>query len=414
MRVSPSRFILYSVAIVAAVLAQPLGAQSKDPAVILASARQAMGGEAKLSAVKSFTATGRTRQVRGDNLVPIEFELFVELPDKYLRKDEVPAQESGPSATGFNGEELVVDPPQPTPQLPPGAPAPNPAALDAARKARVTNVKQDFARLALGMFAASYPAYPLTFSYVGEAEAPQGKADVLDAKGPNNFTIRFFIHQQTHLPIMVSWQGAAGRPRPRSCPPRRCTGPAADRPQAGAADLRPLARRQPLRVSAERLQARLLRVRPPRQAHPPLARHPPRPPRLVRRLLRESRQVGLLPVRRQQVLPLLVRRRRAAPRPAAGAGPAMPAPVENRLYFADYRETDGVQFPFRLRRAVGAGHDRRDDLRSLQNQPEDRSPTLREPQIATRRLGRAAEGQGFDGHPARRAPHLERCRSTCA
>jgi len=31
----------------------------------------------------------------------------------------------------------------------------------------------------------------------------------------------------------------------------------------------------------------------------------------------------------------------------------MPAPVENRLYFADYRETDGVQFPFRLRRAVG-------------------------------------------------------------
>ena len=37
-----------------------------------------------------------------------------------------------------------------------------------------------------------------------------------------------------------------------------------------------------------------------------------------------------------------------------GAAPAMPAPVENRLYFADYRETDGVQFPFRLRRAVGA------------------------------------------------------------
>ena len=31
----------------------------------------------------------------------------------------------------------------------------------------------------------------------------------------------------------------------------------------------------------------------------------------------------------------------------------MPAPVENRLYFADYRETDGLQFPFRLRRAVG-------------------------------------------------------------
>ena len=138
MRVSPYRFILYSLAAAAAVLAQPLGAQSKDPAAILASARQAMGGDAKLSAVKSFTATGRTRQVRGDNLVPIEFELFVELPDKYLRKDEVPAQESGPTATGFNGEELVVRIHRsPRPPLPPGAPAPNPAALDAARKARV-------------------------------------------------------------------------------------------------------------------------------------------------------------------------------------------------------------------------------------------------------------------------------------
>ena len=54
-------------------------------------------------------------------------------------------------------------------------------------------LKQDFARLTLGMFATSFPSYPLTFSYVGEAEAPQGKADVLEAKGPSNFTIRLFI-----------------------------------------------------------------------------------------------------------------------------------------------------------------------------------------------------------------------------
>jgi hypothetical protein len=28
--------------------------------------------------------------------------------------------------------------------------------------------------------------------------------------------------------------------------------------------------------------------------------------------------------------------------------------VENRLYFADYRPADGVTFPYRLRRAIGA------------------------------------------------------------
>ncbi|MBW8712604.1 MAG: hypothetical protein JF632_00810, partial [Acidobacteria bacterium] len=72
-----------------------LQAPGRDPAAILAAAREALGGEKRLSGVKNFVATGRTRQVRGDNLVPIEFEIAVELPDKYVRKDEIPAQESG-------------------------------------------------------------------------------------------------------------------------------------------------------------------------------------------------------------------------------------------------------------------------------------------------------------------------------
>ena len=129
---------------------------SSDPAAILATTREALGGEKKLSAVKTIVATGRTQQVRGNNLVPIEFEISVELPDKYLRKDEIPAQESGPTASGFNGEEFLQDPPPPAPPAPPPAapgaparPAMNPGA------ARVTALKQDFTRLTLGMFAMS-------------------------------------------------------------------------------------------------------------------------------------------------------------------------------------------------------------------------------------------------------------------
>jgi hypothetical protein len=276
MRVFAQRAAAGCLAAIVAISAT-LTAQTKDPAAVLAAARQALGGEKKLSAVKSFTATGRTRQVRGDNLVPIEFEIFVELPDKYLRKDEIPAQESGPTASGFNGEEWLQDPPPaaapPPPPAPagPAAPPRNPAA------ARVATLKQDFARLTLGMFAASFSAYPLTFAYVGEAEAPQGKADVVDGKGPNSFTIRLFVNKETHLPIMVSWTGApAGRGG-------RPGGPAGERPAPGPGPV-------------------------------------------------------------------------AAPsRGERGAAPAAPpAPVENRLYFADYRDVDGMQFPFRLRRAVGA------------------------------------------------------------
>ena len=60
----------------------------------------------------------------------------------------------------------------------------------------------------------------------------------------------------------------------------------------------------------------------------------------------------------------------APPPPAAGAAPeeaekykgevaavrakAQATPVEYRVYYADYRDVDGVKLPFRLRRAIGA------------------------------------------------------------
>jgi hypothetical protein len=168
------------------------------------------------------------------------------------------------------------------------------------------------------MFATSFPAYPLTFTYVGEAEAPQGKADVVDAKGPNNFAIRFFVNQQTHLPIMVSWQGApAGRGRP----PGAAMGPG----QAPAAG--------------------------PGQGTPP---GPGQPPPAGERGPPPSGERGAPPSGERGAPPAGARG--APPSGARGPGPgASPAPpVENRLYFADYRDVDGMMFPFRLRRAVGS------------------------------------------------------------
>src|SRR5262245_12560714 len=122
--------------------------------VILAETRKAMGGD-KLTAVRTIVASGRTRRVRGDNLVPIEFEINIELPDKYVRKDEVPAEESQPTSTGFVGGEIVQFPLTPAGRGRPGgpgppdgrgpAPAPTPEQLEAQRAARLATGKQDFA-----------------------------------------------------------------------------------------------------------------------------------------------------------------------------------------------------------------------------------------------------------------------------
>jgi hypothetical protein len=158
----------------------------------------------------------------------------------------------------------------------------------------VVLLKQDFARLMLGMFAASFESYPLTFTLDGQAEAPQGKADILDVKGAGTFAVRLFVNTETHLPIMVSWTNPAtnvvltdpGQPPPANIAP-----------------------------GAIVVQA------------------PPRPPATAPKEEQDKYVADVAALRKKTL--------------------ASAKPVETRLYFADYRDVgNGVKFPFRLRKAV--------------------------------------------------------------
>jgi hypothetical protein len=186
-----------------------------DPNAILAAAREALGGAQRLSSVRSVVIAGRMLQLRGNNLASIEVEMSAEFPDKFARTEELPAQETGRTTTGFSGNALIESP-APSPRG--GGPAPTAAQLDAARQGRVDGLKQDFARLMLGFFATSFDAYPLTFTYVGEAEADTGRAAVLDAKGPSGGPLRLFISRTTNLPLMITWDGPPARGQPTPAP----------------------------------------------------------------------------------------------------------------------------------------------------------------------------------------------------
>jgi hypothetical protein len=191
---------------------------------VLGDARQALGGEKKLEALKTITVTGRSvRTLPNGNSSEGDFEMAMELPDKFVRRDVLAAMGnmSVYRISGFNGDGVIneVDTP---PQLagggnvvfrmvtagPGGAPGDpatqTPEQKEAQRQAALQSAKKDFTRLALGLIVTSLPSYPLTFTHGGTAESPDGTADVIDVKG-ENFAARLFIDSKTHLPLMLSW-----------------------------------------------------------------------------------------------------------------------------------------------------------------------------------------------------------------
>jgi len=210
------------VAAIAVLAIQVAGAaQGKDANQVLAGARAALGGD-KLAAVKTLSVAGRTSRTNAaGNTTESEFEMSLMLPDKYLMHSVLAAMGnmSVYRNTGFNGSQLIEEIDQP-PNLQggnviiriagPGGSAMDPSKMTPEQKAEADRLRllanqREYARLTLGMFAAAPAVYPLEFTYAGQAEAADGKADVIDVKNADGFAVRLFIDEKTHLPLMLSW-----------------------------------------------------------------------------------------------------------------------------------------------------------------------------------------------------------------
>lgn len=209
-------------ALVVAMVAGPalvLG-QAGDVNKVLADMKAALGGADKVAAVKTLTATGRTARTSANGTTSeAEMELAMELPDKYLVRS-VLANLGNMSVyrnAGFNGNGVINETETP-PNLAgggmvmirtAGGPAPGQQPTPE-QKADMDHrmlmaSKKDFARMTLGMFGSSFDAYPLSFTYAGQADSPDGKAHVIEVTGAENFDVKLFVDAQTNLPLMLSW-----------------------------------------------------------------------------------------------------------------------------------------------------------------------------------------------------------------
>src|SRR5688572_23145861 len=195
--------------------------QAEDVNKVLADMRAALGGADKVAAVKTLTAVGKSARTNSQGAtVEGDLELAMELPDKYVARTMVAnmGTMSVYRNAGFNGTGVINEMENP-PNLAGGGgmimvrtmggPAPGqtptPEQKAAMDQRLLMTAKKDFARMTVGMFGSSYDAFPVEFSYAGQADSPDGKAHVIAVKGADNFDAKLFVDAKSNLPLMLSW-----------------------------------------------------------------------------------------------------------------------------------------------------------------------------------------------------------------
>ncbi len=184
--------------------------------LLIAQARAALG----VDRLKSLSVTGAYRRAFGQVEMVGEVNYDLLLPDKMIKIETISPM-PGVEITqieAINGDDVWEDHRRygggggiVVFRRGPGGPG---GADDDPRKAQEAlqqSVRSDFARLLIGWLLTTPSSFSVEFGFAGEAESPDGKADVLEVKGPGRFTARLFLDQKTHLPLMLTYQGRKPR-----------------------------------------------------------------------------------------------------------------------------------------------------------------------------------------------------------
>lgn len=189
---------------------------------VLAATRRAIGDK-KLDGLKTLSVEASVQRNVNTMQLTSDVEILLDMPDRYLRSDSSSGPMTMGLTVGFNGEKVI----RPANssftagggmiiRMGPGGPTPGGEKLSAEEQEKIDNqmlraYRTELSRFTLGWFATTHPALNAQYTYAGEAESPDGKAHVIDAKNADGFSARLFIDHATNLPLMVTYQG----PQPR-------------------------------------------------------------------------------------------------------------------------------------------------------------------------------------------------------
>jgi hypothetical protein len=150
-------------------------------------------------------------QIEGD------LEIVVEPPDKLRRNEELILPMGTMARTEvLNGDEVWDDSSQHGGMAHGGGMmirmGPGAGPGGAADPARLKELQRRMRRMELARFALAWLLLTEAHvSHAGVAEAPDGKADIIEIKPADGPAMQLFVDQQTHFPLMLTWTG----PQPR-------------------------------------------------------------------------------------------------------------------------------------------------------------------------------------------------------
>lgn len=192
---------LIALALLVLPLAAQAGAQDRAQQV-LAQAREALGD--KKITVTGLSATASVRRVIKTFNTEVSSEVQVDLllPDKYRRTELISTPMMNLEVTvAMSGDKLLYDD---------GGMAKmagvDPMANETQRAETMKSLRQDLFRMFTVLLLSPPSSVPFTVTYVGVAEAPDGKADILEVKAPDDVTLRLFLDTTTHRLLMATQQ----------------------------------------------------------------------------------------------------------------------------------------------------------------------------------------------------------------
>lgn len=188
-------------------LGSSVGAQQDKAADILKEMRKALGGD-KLESMKTLSLEGPFQRDGGPRQMAGTSALTLQFPDRMYRSEETefPGGMSMERISALNGNAAWEDMKQRGGmgggmQIVMAGPGGRELSPEQLEEARLRRLRTEMMRYLMA-FGGGTSLQP---TWVAVAEAPEGKADVLEAKNENGAAVRIFVDQQTHLPLMLQY-----------------------------------------------------------------------------------------------------------------------------------------------------------------------------------------------------------------